>query len=300
MELRPGDKEIVSAIISAPQLSFQDIAAQVGMTAQQVAKRYRQLNAAGVVEVRGHTNPQADGRAAWLVRIGVDPVRARDLANSLVRSPRSRWVRISVDRTEILMGLVGLSEESDNVLDRLPRAEGVRYVKVCQLLDVPVPGWRRNQDVPTFDIDDLDRLILEELSRDGRLSNADLGRQLEVDSSTVSRRRRRMEEAGFLHYVVDVDLEAPGAEVLAWMKVVPGGASARGLGEIWEAVEGKAGCRFFAYISGENNVFADFYGDTYGEVLALIDSLDLGHVTAMELQPVQPPLKRTGTFLPRV
>lgn len=300
MELLPGDKEIVSALCAAPQLSFQDIAAQVGMTAQQVAKRFRQLNAAGVVEVRGHTNPQADGRAAWLVRIGVDPVRARELANSLVRSPRSRWVRISMDRTEVLTGLVGLSEESDSVLDRLLRAQGVRYVKAHQLLDVPVPGWRRNQDVPNFAIDDLDRAILEELSRDGRQSNANLGRQLEVDSSTVSRRRRRMEEAGFLHYVVDVDLEAPGAEVLVWMKAVPGGASARGLGEIWEAVEGREGCRFFAYLSGENNVFADFYGDTYGEVLALIDSLDLPHVTAMEMQPVQAPLKRTGTFLPRV
>ena len=98
-------------------------------------------------------------------------------------------------------------------------------------------------------VEDIDRQIVELLSRDGRMSYTDLGKSTGLSTSAVHQRVRRLEERGILRgYVAVVDAEAVGLPLTAFISIRPIDPSApddaperlRGLPEI-EACHSVAG-----------------------------------------------------------
>lgn len=72
-------------------------------------------------------------------------------------------------------------------------------------------------------VDDTDRRLLAELSRDPRLSRSELGRRTGLSTPTVSSRVSRLERLGVIRgYRIDVDPAALGYTVMAWVRVRPG------------------------------------------------------------------------------
>ena len=64
------------------------------------------------------------------------------------------------------------------------------------------------------DLDNLDRRLLRQLNRDARQSFRDLARELEVSTSTVSNRVKRLEERGVVTgYIPVVDQRAVGFDL---------------------------------------------------------------------------------------
>ena len=69
-------------------------------------------------------------------------------------------------------------------------------------------------------LDEFNRHILDELQRDARLPVADLGRRIGLSPSATAERLRRMEEAGVVRgYRAEIDREALGLEVLAFIRM---------------------------------------------------------------------------------
>ena len=63
--------------------------------------------------------------------------------------------------------------------------------------------------------DELDRSILEELQRNGRISNADLARKIHLSQPAVHNRIKRLEKRGVIHqYVTLLDREIIGYDLL--------------------------------------------------------------------------------------
>jgi len=74
--------------------------------------------------------------------------------------------------------------------------------------------------VNRIQLTEADRKILQELSRDGRLSNKDLAERVGLPRSTCHGRVRALEEAGAIRgYRADIDPEAAGAGVEAMIFV---------------------------------------------------------------------------------
>jgi Lrp/AsnC family leucine-responsive transcriptional regulator len=72
----------------------------------------------------------------------------------------------------------------------------------------------------TMDLDDLDRAILRELQTDGRVSNVELGRRVNLSPPAIHARVRRLEEHGFIcRYVTLVDREKLGFDLLCLVNV---------------------------------------------------------------------------------
>ncbi|MBM7587338.1 Lrp/AsnC family leucine-responsive transcriptional regulator [Bacillus pakistanensis] len=60
-------------------------------------------------------------------------------------------------------------------------------------------------------IDDIDKKIIDELSRNSRLSMSELGRRINLSSPSVTERVRRMESIGIIKkYTLEVDYEKLG------------------------------------------------------------------------------------------
>lgn len=70
------------------------------------------------------------------------------------------------------------------------------------------------------EFDQLDRVILEELQVNGRISVADLARKIHLSPPAVYQRIKRLERAGIIQqYVALVDREAAGYDVLCFIRV---------------------------------------------------------------------------------
>ncbi len=68
--------------------------------------------------------------------------------------------------------------------------------------------------------DQLDRTILEILQTNGRISVADLARQIHLSQPAVHNRIKRLERAGIIQkYVALVDREAAGYDLLCFIRV---------------------------------------------------------------------------------
>jgi DNA-binding Lrp family transcriptional regulator len=74
--------------------------------------------------------------------------------------------------------------------------------------------------VSDVSLDDIDRAILRELQTDGRISNLDLSRRIDLSPPATHARVRRLERAGLIRgYVAIVDRESAGFDLLCFVSV---------------------------------------------------------------------------------
>ncbi len=75
-------------------------------------------------------------------------------------------------------------------------------------------------------LDNFGRKILIALQRDARCSIADLSRQIGLSQTRTAERLRRMQDAGIIQgYTVDIDREALGLPLLAYIRLTCSGTS---------------------------------------------------------------------------
>jgi len=74
--------------------------------------------------------------------------------------------------------------------------------------------------MPPAELDRIDRQILHELQRDGRLSNQELAQRVALSPSPCLRRVRRLEEQGYIQkYMAVIDAEKVGVGLLAYVTI---------------------------------------------------------------------------------
>jgi Lrp/AsnC family transcriptional regulator, leucine-responsive regulatory protein len=74
--------------------------------------------------------------------------------------------------------------------------------------------------LPKVGLDRIDRRILAELQKDGRLTNHDLAEKVGLSPSPCLRRTKRLEEAGVIsRYAAILDASTIGLEIVAFVRV---------------------------------------------------------------------------------
>lgn len=72
----------------------------------------------------------------------------------------------------------------------------------------------------TSEIDDIDKLILQELAIDARIPFAELGRRVSLSPSAAAERVRQMESVGLIKgYRAEIDLAALGYTITAFIRL---------------------------------------------------------------------------------
>lgn len=107
-----------------------------------------------------------------------------------------------------------------------------------------------------MELDEFDRQILAALQRNARLSNLELAGRIALSHSAISRRIKRLEDAGIIKgYSARVDREAAGESVRAFVGVARQPAvPAMEVAEALKAVPGVASCWI---ISGDFDVMIE-------------------------------------------
>lgn len=152
-------------------------------------------------------------------------------------------------------------------------------------------------------LDKFDWLILNELQRDGRLSNAELAERVGLSAAPCWRRVRALEKAGIITgYRAEIDRHKVGLDVLAFVRLDAErnrGDVTRELEEAIRKIPEVISCHYISgtgtfelqVISKDLNTFSAFARDVLinlPNVKDLHTSFSLGEVKASGALPLQP------------
>jgi DNA-binding Lrp family transcriptional regulator len=321
------DRQIIHLLTLRPRSSFRTIGDVVGISDQTAARRYRRLRESAGLRVRGLVHGERAGWVDWMVRLQTTPGSANAIADVLARRPDTRWVRLYSGGTEIACVLQARTAEQRNTLflRGLPGSRRVVQISAhaalhtfspvewvgmanalsaAQLakLDESTANREANREATRagavehpVSLQPADDLLLAELARDGRTSNAALAAATHWHESTVRRRIAELAETGFLYFDVDVDdsVLGIGVSVMLWLSVEP----AR-LDEVGRTLAGHPEIPFVAAMTGASNLVASaVFGDTQQLYEYLTGPLArLPGVRSLETMPIIGTLKRSGVL----
>lgn len=248
------DRKILHALQINGRAAFSLIGEAVGASEQTIARRYRRLQADGVVRVVGLIDPQRVGQLDWMVRITCRPHAAATLATALAQRDDVAWVSLTGAGNEIFASLRARTQDAreELLLRRLPKTEQVLNLSAVLVMhrftgryDQDWKGFTTGLDpsavaalvaaragqsqepgvVPASvePIGTDDAPLLTALAADGRTSVSVLA---EASGWSQARTRRRLDALiGSGHVYLDVDLSMPALGlpllVMLWLAVEP-------------------------------------------------------------------------------
>ncbi len=115
------------------------------------------------------------------------------------------------------------------------------------------------------------RKLLDELQVNARLSVAELGRRIGLSPTATAERLRQMEEAEILHgYTVEIDREALGLEVMAFIRMSCRGQNYHRLLDFVQSLEEVRECH---HLTGDDDFLLKVTTTTMAHLEALIEAL---------------------------
>jgi Lrp/AsnC family leucine-responsive transcriptional regulator len=115
------------------------------------------------------------------------------------------------------------------------------------------------------------RKMLAELQANARLSVAELGRRVGLSPTATAERLKQMEEVGIIHgYSVEIDREALGLEVMAFIRMSCGGQNYHRLLEYVQTLEEVRECH---HLTGGDDFLLKVTTTSMADLEALIEAL---------------------------
>lgn len=316
------DRLILHAVRAECRASFALIAEVVGASEQTVARRYRRMEADGVLRVMGLPSATGNGLDRWVLRIQCRPDAAAPLADALAKRNDVNWVSLSAGGSEVVCSSQTTPGVSGHelLLQRLPRTaqvQGLSAHSVLHEFDVDAewgaygPGLSeaaqyrlRNGATPAVDDGPVRRLnsddgpLLEALRRDGRATLRTLAGITGWSPNRVSRRIDQLRASGELYFDVDLDIGGLGFSSMSyiWVTVAPSDLEAVG-NELVNHEE----VAFCAAVTGSANlvlvVICRDSADLYRYVTTRIGAITA--VRQIETSPVLRRVKQAGSLVGR-
>ncbi len=120
-------------------------------------------------------------------------------------------------------------------------------------------------------MDSYGRKLLAELQANARLSVAELARRIGLSPTATTERLRQMEEVGIVHgYTVDIDREALGLEVMAFIRMSCGGQNYHRLIDYVHTLEEVRECH---HLTGGDDFLLKVTTTSMSNLEALIEAL---------------------------
>ncbi|MGP4021385.1 Lrp/AsnC family transcriptional regulator [Saccharopolyspora sp. 5N708] len=251
------DRRIIAALQLNGRAPWSAIARWAGSSESTVQRRFNALHDRGLLHVVGVADlNRTDAGTSMLVRVQALPGKGRELAEALAARPEARFLAIVTGAADLIVDFV--ARDNDEMLhvlftdlpgaDLIAGTENVAVIRTftsaplwdtgllppAAALDLRpstrLPYDRDDWDAPPEALPDLERAIVDELARDGRLPIAALARKLSRSESTVARALDRLTARGNLQFrtLAEPQLLGFDAEFMLWLSVEPGQWEAAG------------------------------------------------------------------------
>ncbi|HEV2640723.1 MAG TPA: Lrp/AsnC family transcriptional regulator [Actinocrinis sp.] len=319
------DRQLVHALFVDGRAPFSRIAEVLGVSDQTVARRYQRLSEAGAMHVLGRLDAGRLGQVDWMVRLQCAPRASLAIAEALARREDTHWVRLASGGTEVVCTVQAANEQARDalLLEKLPATRSITAISAHCLLHLYRGGQTRWPGVTSaltsaqaaelgsatelgpraetppaepepMDLDESDRALVDELTRDGRATFATLAAATGRHEAAVRRRLARLCQTGALYFDVDIDNRLLGyhSSALLWIRVEPSRLVAVG-----QALASHPEIAFAAATTGPSNLLASVIAvDGHALYLYLAERLgSLPGIVEIETAPIQRTVKRAGT-----
>lgn len=215
------DLQIMELLGRDGRVTNRAIAAKVGLKEVTVASRIRSLNEQGVLRVTAVFDWEKVGYGLdFWVMVEVEGGAVGQVAAEIARLPAVHAVHIVLGSVDLIVHVLTPNRAGavDFLTDELVSVRGVRHASshvTLEMLkydqsvaDSRIPAQAPRELVlpgPVVDLDEHDFAIINALIRDGRQSNRQIARDLGLSDGTIRSRLRRLEDAGMIRILGQVD-----------------------------------------------------------------------------------------------
>jgi Lrp/AsnC family transcriptional regulator for asnA, asnC and gidA len=295
------DRSIIALLQDDGRRSFSSLARELSATEKTVRKRVNELRESGVIQITVVTNPALLGFSTIaLLGLTVDRVRpVTDIALDLVDVDDVSYVSVTAGRYDAMVEIMAQDLAAlERVLDsRIATVNGVRHIEAFPYLRMPYsepdfavarqkgasPGGRPRRRAAA--LEETDRAIIRELSRDGRVSFRNISASVGVSETQVARRVHSLTEAGAVRVLALTSPASLGYRALAWVGIQGGpGARIKDLADHLAALETVS---YVAICVGRFDIWAEVVCVDEDDLLRVLDDeiRQLPGVGRVELAP---------------
>ncbi|MET7536104.1 Lrp/AsnC family transcriptional regulator [Streptomyces sp. NPDC005507] len=280
------DLALVNALQLRPRASWSELSPLLGVTAGTLARRWDRLTRAGLAWVYAAPGREfTRNRCTAFVLLRCLPQERSRLLARLCELPEAVTIEVTAPGSSDLLldvlapDLPSLSRFLTRELDQLP---GIVSVSALFATSLYVEGsrWRLRSLDPSqmtalghataaqepargLELDHVDRALLGELVRDGRLGLAELAERTDTSPPTVRRRLRRLTDSAVLTFRCDIASALAGHPVpVSLLGRVP----ARDIGTVHRTLAALPECRLVAAVTGPSNIFATLWVHDLGDI----------------------------------
>ncbi len=270
------DQVISAALLRNGRASWRMIAEVTGLQERTVARRAARLFALGHVKVTAFARPSVVGRGAGhLARLRCEPQHLHEVASWFANRPESLWVTTVLGESAIAAECFLPAEGEARLLEQDLAALPVRDYSFTPIYRHfrTVRGWHPDilsdeqldelgedessallaSTSPEPDLDRIDREIISELSRDGRLSIDAIASTLSISKTTVRKRIQHLQQSDTLSIRAVIDPALLGFPYEALVRV---DARLAHLEQIGTALATDGHCRWIAETIADNSLHA--------------------------------------------
>ncbi len=214
------DLQIIEALRVDPQVTNKAIAAQIGVAERTVAYRVRAMSDDHVMRVVAQKDIFKDGYELMCFTYVYAQGRAvAKIAEDIAAIPEVTSVSLGLGRPEFFVNMRATDRKhlQSLVKNALGSIKGVQLVRteICLEIAKYVSGYGDlSRDIPSSSPanEDLskDQQIINLLLADGRISNREIARRLDVSEANVRQRLRKMDEDDYMRLSVVCDAASMG------------------------------------------------------------------------------------------
>jgi DNA-binding Lrp family transcriptional regulator len=310
------DLALVNALQLRPRASWVDLAGPLGTTATTLARRWERLSTAGLAWVTASFGREfSRSRCLSYVMIRSEPRARTGVVEHLARCPEVATIEVATGGHDINSDVLtrDLRELDRFLTERVYGVPGVISVSILLTTSLYLEGsrWRLRsldqgqmnvltkstmslpQGQYVTDLDDLDRSLLGHLSRDGRLTWAELSSLTGASTATARRRVSRLISSGIMTFRCEIAHPLAGWPIQASLLAQ---APAADVDRICQVLATWPECRFVAAVTGTANIYATFWVRDLGELqrLEAKTSINFPSVTVVDRMVALSTPKRMG------
>ena len=225
------DAALVAALQRDGRASFQELAAEVGISREAARARVTRLLARREVRVVGIVAPEVVGLGA-LAHVSVEVVGdSAAAAHALARRDAVMFLSRTAGRRQLVADVRARDAAAlDAELAAIRAVAQVRGIEVVRCVELVKEAYSSTAVAPTaesarVDPDERDRALLALLQRDGRMSYTELAERVGLSQAATRARVLRLIESGAVHVTGLVASAAQGVREAAGIGIGVDGAA---------------------------------------------------------------------------
>ncbi|MFJ3958048.1 Lrp/AsnC family transcriptional regulator [Arthrobacter sp. NPDC090010] len=282
-ELSEADLRLLHALQIAPRVSWFDAAGILGAHPATLARRWERLHDSGLAWVTAHLKGDPSTMLMVFVDVECEPGRRDTAVAALAAIPEVQTVDVATSSPDLALTVLtrSLAECTEHVLPGIASSPGVLSIQseLCTRLHAGGHSWRLSaldrEQIAAFaelarvepftgPVPDAAMDLLPLLARNGRVSAADMARELGRSPATVHRQLAKVLGSGLLSFRCEVAQGPAGYPVACrWLAKAPAGRHA----ETAAALSGLRNVRLAASTTGRSNFIIMMWLRTVADVL---------------------------------